>query len=210
MTIWINLVKKGDVDLPKCYSEQERAYIKNRLKEEAAKCMGQYGIRRTTVDELVKRVKIPKGTFYLFYQSKELLLFEVILEFHDQIEQELYQAIQRIGGEQCDAKKVTDVIFGFFQKAAASPVLKMIGSEEVELLARKLPAEVLQGHLEYDNDMVERVFSLLPVKREVDKDAFSAAFRGIYFATLHKEEMGEEHFDQALKLMIHGLVLQMM
>ena len=64
--------------LPKSYSDQERAYITKRLKEEAAACMGQFGIRRTTVDELVKRVKIPKGTFYLFYPSKELLLFEVI------------------------------------------------------------------------------------------------------------------------------------
>ena len=59
--------------LPKSYSDQERAYITKRLKEEAAACMGKFGIRRTTVDELVKRVKIPKGTFYLFYPSKELL-----------------------------------------------------------------------------------------------------------------------------------------
>ena len=50
------------------------------MKEEAAKCLGTYGIRRTMVDEIVKRVKIPKGTFYLFYPSKEMLLFEVIQE----------------------------------------------------------------------------------------------------------------------------------
>lgn len=60
--------------MPKCYSEQEREYTIKRLKEEAAACMGQFGIRCTTVDELVKRVNIPKGTFYLFYKSKELLL----------------------------------------------------------------------------------------------------------------------------------------
>ena len=37
--------------MPKCYSDQEREYIRKRLKEEAAACMGQFGIRRTTVDE---------------------------------------------------------------------------------------------------------------------------------------------------------------
>ena len=62
--------------MPKSYSEQEREYIRKRLKEEAADCLARYGVRRTTVDELVKRVNIPKGTFYLFYKSKELLLFE--------------------------------------------------------------------------------------------------------------------------------------
>ena len=66
--------------MPKCYSDQEREYIKKRLKEEAVACMGQFGIRRTTVDELVKRVNIPKGTFYLFYPSKEMLLFDVSQE----------------------------------------------------------------------------------------------------------------------------------
>ena len=73
--------------MPKCYSDQEREYIKKRLKEEAAVCMGRFGIRRTTVDELVKRVNIPKGTFYLFYKSKELLLFDVIQEQHELVNQ---------------------------------------------------------------------------------------------------------------------------
>ena len=49
--------------LPKCYTDQEKEYIKRRLKEEAGKCLIQYGIRRTTVDDIVKRVQIPKGTF---------------------------------------------------------------------------------------------------------------------------------------------------
>ena len=62
------------------FVKQEREYIRKRLKEEAAECLARYGVRRTTVDELVKRVNIPKGTFYLFYKSKELLLFEVIQE----------------------------------------------------------------------------------------------------------------------------------
>ena len=67
MTIQTNLVKKEVVAVPKSYSEQEKEYIRKRLKEEAAKCLAKYGVRRTTVDEIVKRVNIPKGTFYLFY-----------------------------------------------------------------------------------------------------------------------------------------------
>ena len=82
--------------MPKSYSEQEKEYIKKRLKEEAAKCLAQYGVRHTTVDEIVQRVNIPKGTFYLFYKSKELLLFEVILEEHEMIEQKMYQAVNEM------------------------------------------------------------------------------------------------------------------
>ena len=49
--------------MPKTYSEQEREYIDKRLREEAMNCMAAYGIRKTTVDELVRRVRIPKDVY---------------------------------------------------------------------------------------------------------------------------------------------------
>ena len=90
--------------MPKSYSEQEREYIRERLKEEAAQCLAKYGVRRTTVDEIVRRVKIPKGTFYLFYKSKELLLFEVIQEQQENINRQLYQAVSEMDGRRSRRK----------------------------------------------------------------------------------------------------------
>ena len=194
--------------MPKCYSEQEREYIKKRLKEEAADCMARYGIRRTTVDEIVRRVKIPKGTFYLFYQSKELLLFEVILEQHDLIEKRLYESVSQMDPATLTAEQLTDIIFGFFRMAGQMPILKILNSDEVELLARKLPPEVMAEHLGHDDGMVERIFSQLQIREDVDSATVSAAFRALYFSTLHREEIGEEQFDEALRTLIYGLVTQ--
>ena len=72
--------------MPKSYSNSEREYIIKKLKQEAEYCLTQYGVKKTSVDELVKRVSIPKGTFYLFYRSKELLFFDVFLEKHNEIQ----------------------------------------------------------------------------------------------------------------------------
>lgn len=194
--------------MPKCYSDQEREYIKKRLKEEAAACMGQFGIRRTTVDELVKRVNIPKGTFYLFYKSKELLLFDVIQEQHEQVNQKLYQAISDIAGSSFSAEKLTDMIFEFYKMTEEMPIFRLMDSEEIELLVRKLPREVVEGHLQEDTDAIQKMFALLPVKKEVDVKVLSAAFHAIYYATLHKKEIGEEGYDQALRMLIYGVVTQ--
>ena len=194
--------------MPKCYSDQEREYIRKRLKEEAAACMGQYGIRRTTVDEIVKRVNIPKGTFYLFYKSKELLLFDVIQEQHELVNQKLYQAISDMAGTEFSAEQITDVIFEFYKMTENMLVLKQLDASEVELLVRKLPREVVEEHLQDDTDTIEKMFSLLPVKKEVDIKVISAAFHAIYYATLHKKEIGEEQYDQALWTLIHGMVIQ--
>ena len=75
--------------MPKAFSNNEREYIKNRLMEEARNCLKLYGMKKTTVDELVKRVNIPKGTFYLFFESKEILFYEVLCLFHDELQAEL-------------------------------------------------------------------------------------------------------------------------
>lgn len=210
LTIQTDLVKKEMAGLPKAYSDQEKEYIRKRLKEEAAKCLAQYGIKRTTVDEIVQRVKIPKGTFYLFYQSKEMLLFEVILEQHDLIEKKLWKEISSIDPQDLNAEKLTDIIVEFYQMAGEMPILKLLNSGEVELLARKLPPEVLEEHLGHDNAMVDRLFASFPIKNNVDTRALSAAFRAIYFSTLHKEEIGEEYYEEGLRLMVLGLINQLL
>lgn len=194
--------------MPKSYSEEEREYIKKRLKEEAAKCLAQYGVRRTTVDEIVKRVNIPKGTFYLFYKSKELLLFEAIQEQHEIVNRELYQAISNLATKELSAEELTDVIFEFYKMTERMPILKLLDLGEVELLVRKLPREIVEEHLQDDTDTIEKMFALLPIKKEVDIKVMSAIFHAIYYATLHKSEIGEEHYDVALHTLIYGVVTQ--
>ena len=192
--------------MPKSYSE--RAYIRERLKEEAADCLATYGVRRTTVDEIVRRVNIPKGTFYLFYQSKELLLFEVIQEQQQSINRRLFQVISGLSGTKVSAEELTDAIYAFYKMAEEMPILKLIGTGEVELLARRLPREVVQAHLQDDTDTIGEMLAMLPVKKDVDINVVSAAFHAVYYATLHKAEIGEA-YDQALRTLIYGIVAQL-
>lgn len=196
--------------MPKCYSTEEKEYIANRLREEAAKCLDQYGIKRTTVDEIVKRVKIPKGTFYLFYASKEMLLFEVILEQHDKIEKQLMDAISSLNINEVTIDNLTDILFVFYKRAKDMPILKMLNTDEIELITRKLPKGVVQNHLVNDNLLIEHIFAVLGREKNNDLEAFSAAFRNIYFAALHSNEFDNDNFDDSLRLLIKGLVIQLL
>ena len=196
--------------MPKSYSEQEREYIRARLKEEAAQCLAKYGVRRTTVDEIVRRVKIPKGTFYLFYKSKELLLFEVIQEQQENINRQLYQAVSEMDGREVSAEKLTDLVFDFYKMTERTPILKLLDTGEVELLVRRLPREIVEEHFQDDRDTIEMMLALFPVKKEVDTKVISAAFHAIYFATLHKAEIGEAQYDGALRMMIYGIIVQIL
>ncbi len=194
--------------MPKRYTTSERDFIKKRLMEEAKNCLVQYGVRKTTVDEIVKRVNIPKGTFYLFYDSKELLFYDVFSYFHDELHEKMLSEIASLN-QDIDPGKLTQLIFSLYKLVVDSFLLKFITEGELEMMLRKLPPETAEKHTEKDDFSIEQLLSLVPNLKTDQNRVFSAALRGVFLSMLHKHEIGEEVFDDALKIMIHGIVIQM-
>jgi AcrR family transcriptional regulator len=194
--------------MPKTFSDSERSFIKEKLIEEAKKNLALYGIRKTTVDDLVKRVGIPKGTFYLFYESKELLFFDVFCDLHDEFQEKMMAEISAVKND-IDAEMMTAIIFKLYKSLDGSYLLKLMTSGELELLFRKLPAEFSEIHAEKDDFRVEELVSMVPNMKKENIRVFSAAIRAIFISLLHKQEVGEEVFDEALRIMIRGVVIQM-
>ena len=51
--------------MPKKYTDEERRNIRLALMKAGGDCLSRYGVRRTTVDELVHLADIPKGTSWI-------------------------------------------------------------------------------------------------------------------------------------------------
>jgi AcrR family transcriptional regulator len=194
--------------MPKAFSENEKRYIRQRLMEEARICLDQFGVRKTTVDELVKRANIPKGTFYLFYDSKELLFFDVFSAFHDEIHSRLLSEIA-VANDKMSPAKLTHIILGLYRTLGDSFMLSFLTNGEMERLIRKLPPEVAQSHAEEDDIIVDKLLFLVPNMKADKSRVFSAALRGVFLSMLYKQEIGEDVFDEALEMLIHGVVMQM-
>lgn len=194
--------------MPKTYSEKEREAIITALRFHAAQCLSSYGVKKTTVDEIVRRAKIPKGTFYLFYESKEILLFEVIQQWHDTLQTEF---VQNIG--QCTKPITVDIltsaIFEIYKKIESTGLINILSNGEMEALIRKLPEKIVAEHLLQDEDMVGKLIQHIPSAAGKDIKAFSAAFRGLFFTLLFQREIGE-NFDNALEITIRGLLQQLL
>ena len=126
------------------------------------------------------------------------------------VNQKLYQALSGLSETDLSADTITDVIFEVYRLTEEMPVFRLMDSGEIELLVRKLPQEVVEAHLREDTDTIRELLSLLPAKKEVDTDVLSAAFHAIYYATLHKQEIGEAQYEQALRLLIRGVVTQIL
>lgn len=211
LTEIFKIVKKVVESLPKCYTKQEREEIKSRLKKAATDCMVTYGIRKTTVDELVRRTKIPKGTFYLFYESKEMLLFEVLMEFHEQVEQELFLQISELN-EEAGIEEWTDILLSCFLTVGKNPMFRIMTTGEIELLYKKLPPDLLAGHLKEDDSNVEKLFSFLPMREVTQEEIaiYSAAFRNLFMTLIYQLETNQPYYEAAMRVSIRGLLMQMM
>lgn len=194
--------------MPKTLSESERAYIKERLKAETEKCLATYGIRKTTIDELVKRVGIPKGTFYLFYESKEQLLFEVIMDFDREAQDALLKEVSALPGVP-DVDEFTDIILRFYRQVGKSFLPRLMQNGELEYFMRTVPPELSRQHAERDKEAMKRMFAAFPGMQSDRAAVLSAAFRGVFLTLLFKDEIGAEIYEDALRVLIRGVALQL-
>lgn len=193
--------------MPKSYTEKERAAIIAELKAVALELMMQKGIKKTTVDELVQRVHIPKGTFYLFYESKERLFYDALMQMDELVHLQIALKLKEVK-KNFSVDSLVELLNDFFQMAFQGGVLSLMLSGEMEVLIRKLPDEIVSEHISKDDDFCEIFRELFPQRTTEELNVYSAALRAIFFTAAYKREIGE-NFDEALKLLIRGLVVQM-
>ncbi|MEA5026084.1 hypothetical protein SDC9_108697 [bioreactor metagenome] len=194
--------------MPRSFTDSERAYLQQRLQDEALNCLVLYGVKKTTVDELVKRVKMPKGTFYLFYPFKEALFFEVILQYHDKVQQRL----QNLLAENTlppTIDSLTELLLKMYQEADSDLLRRLLTGEDLELIIRKLPPEMTQEHLEHDDFSISQLLAQIPGAQKANAELYSAAFRAVFLMLLHKKEIGESFMDETMRLLIKGLMIQL-
>lgn len=214
----IILVKK-ETAMPKQYSDEEKKDIINRLKKEANILMQEKGVKKTTVDELVKRVGIPKGTFYLFYPSKEMLLFDVSQDFHKQVDQYIENGIfqmlsskgvslEHLNLSEC-VEEFTDIILGAMEITYNSCLKVLLNPESMNLILSKIPMEILDEHRKNDSDAGNGLFKSLAEKNGLSIEAIVGAFMMIIFGGMYKREIGETNWKDSMRIVIKGIVLQL-
>lgn len=207
--------------MPKIYSEEERKQIIGRLKKEANLLMLEKGVKKTTVDELVKRAGIPKGTFYLFYPSKEMLLYDVSQDFHEQVDTCISDGIQKVlkhhqktlapdtDFSDC-IEEFTDVILGAIEITFSSCLRVLLEPESMQLILSKLPDDILSKHLQEDTDMGSGMIKAMAQAKGMDVTALTGAFIAIIFGGMYKREIGTDNWKESIRFLVKGLIMQLL
>ena len=83
----------------KAFSEREMEVIKAKLVKAAEKLFAEQGFSKTNVAELAKAAGIGKGTFYMFYKSKDELLWDLHQTMHAEWAERLTEVLDRMTTE---------------------------------------------------------------------------------------------------------------
>ncbi len=179
--------------MPRGFSEREKEGIRDGLLEKGRAFLTSYGVRRTNVEDLTRAVGISKGAFYLFYESKEELFFEVLGRFEDEYHAELLEVAVQPGVSPW--RQVQDFLKRAFSVWRTNPLFTHFGQEEYEHLVRKLPEEKIRSNLHKDQIFVGRLldqWSDHGVVVDCSPDMFLGLMRALFFISLHEQDLGQD------------------
>ncbi len=185
--------------MAKGFNDREKENIREKLMNAAEECWGRYGIRKTSVDQLVAMAGISKGSFYLFYESKEHLFMDVFERIDRNVKARIMTILQNAGGD----KKQTfiSMVRQLCREVKRAPWLLQVELGGLELLLRKLPPERIGQHIKSDNSAAAELLTLLGITTATDIDILSGAMRAIFLMLLHSKELGEEKLDDIIEFM---------
>ena len=183
------------------FSDFETEQIRKALLRETRRHAVTLGMRKTSVDQLTQAVGISKGSFYKFYESKELLFFAVLEDIHA----ELYAVVDRALHENIDlppAERVAKAILAVCERMSDTGVMTFIENDVTSLLQR-LPENIKAEHYHDDETHIRALLEENDLIPKGGAELATATVRGLILTISHKEQIGAL-YPQVLHLLVHG------
>lgn len=196
--------------MTRAFNDKEKEIIRQSLVEKGRELFLSYGLKKTSISDITKAVGIAQGSFYIFFDSKEDLYFEIL-----QIEEEKIRG--KLIDEQLLNKKLTKEVFKLFLKEAfkaiENPLVKtLLIKEDYENLVRKLSEEKVKQHLQNDSkEMLPLIeyWQSQGIMRKIPAEIIISSIRTLFIMSLHKKEIGEEIYEETISFYIDALCEQL-
>lgn len=122
---------------PKIFALQEREETRVKMLEEGFSLIKEYGMTHASVDKITKAVGLGKSTFYNFFPSKEMFVYEIIRYQRDRAKQLFMDTLgERDKMTVAEAKEFLKKII--FSKDS---IYQYLTTEDENKLKAALPAE---------------------------------------------------------------------
>lgn len=173
------------------FSEKEKKEINNKLISIAKEIVCTSGMKKTSVDEIVKNVGISKGMFYKFYISKEMLFFDVLEEFHT----EIYGGIEEMlkANKHLTDKEKLHMAFSFAFKNMEHLGVISFMENELEYLLRKIPNDILETHYHSDEEHIKKLLEISNIKINISIEFLNSLVKTCMIVAYSRKRIGNDY-----------------
>ena len=180
--------------------EQNRVICRNLIRE--ARCCGvTVGMRKTTVEQLANAVGISKGSFYKFFDSKELLFFAMLEDIHTECFAAAQNALQE-NAALLPADRATAAILAACRWLSEAKAFVFI-ENDAEFLLHRLPEEVKTAHYHDDEMHIRTLLEASGLQPKGGMALAAATVRGLILTVSHQGQIGAL-YPQVLETLVRG------
>ncbi|MBU2550026.1 MAG: TetR/AcrR family transcriptional regulator [Proteobacteria bacterium] len=185
------------------FQTSEKQSIQQALMDKGRQLFARNGLKRTSIAELTHAAGIGQGSFYLFYDSKEELYFDVL----EREERVIGQAIQDLLlTRNLTRQRLKQVLAEGLALLLKNDLIRnMLENNEYQQIIRKLPEDRFQGHLTAENRLIAEAVKQFQKTGRL-KNIKPAVLRGLLHALflmhLHRNEIGPVVFPDLLQFLL--------
>lgn len=183
------------------FTDEQNEQIRKDLIREAQHCGITIGMRKTSVEQLTNSVGISKGSFYKFFDSKELLFFAVLEDIHT----ECFAAAQKSLQENTallPTDRAAAAILAACRWLAETKAFVFI-ENDADFLLHRLPEEVKTAHYHDDETHIRALLEGGGLQPKGGMALAAATVRGLILTVSHQEQIGAL-YPQVLETLVRG------
>jgi AcrR family transcriptional regulator len=196
-------------NMAKHFTKQEKIIIKKKLLHEAKKLFKKYGVKKTSIDKIVEKVGIAKGSFYKFYSSKESIVFDILMDIEYEIHQKEMNNLNMLleENEFPEAMKYTILkSLNFMQKETLLQIVNDL--QLIQEIWLKVSKEDKERSICQNQN---RVLDFIHVAKQngyeliVSEKVFNASLMSFFLIYINQNMVGEAG-DEALEIIIKATI----
>ena len=131
---------------------------RERIKQAAAECLARFGYEKTTMDDIARRVGLNKTSLYYYFESKEAIFTEVVVQEAQRFIRALQTKIESVSG--CRRRILTYLTerLHYYRQVVNLHHLSLDTINRVQPAFKALYQSVLEREIAFIEQILERGF----------------------------------------------------
>ncbi|WP_017416574.1 TetR/AcrR family transcriptional regulator [Clostridium tunisiense] len=192
--------------MPK-FTEAEKEKIKLEIMDIAHQCFIAKGLKNTSIEEITSAVSIAKSSFYVFFESKEMLYLKLLEHEGQEIEKKVWPKVKK-------AKDVPSAIKIYLHAMALELESKVLTQrlitnlEEYNLVARKVDQKYTATNtLRSIVPLMEFIKKNKELKNLINEEVevIAGVIRATLAMVIHKRDASEETYPKIQEILFNAV-----